>query len=317
MSTILKALRKVEEDRRPPEERPLREQVVAVEPGKPLVRGRRRWPQHVLLGLLGAGLVGVFLWLGIQAPFGEPPRPRNADVAAPPPAAPEPATPADRDSARAPAVRAAPPPAPAPRPVLAARPSTPPAVPSGRILGEGLELADLPPDIPTVSARPPRKPATAPRPEATPASRRPEPPLEEERRAPALAGGVRPSDSAPAPAVEPAAAAPPTAEAGAARRPDGVAGAVGARGAAEPDADSLHPHVGAPPPLPVVLRTRWHPRPGERAAWLAPGPGSREAAVSVGEGDRFLGLTVEEIEPSAVVFARGSGERIRRRVGER
>jgi hypothetical protein len=75
----------------------------------------------------------------------------------------------------------------------------------------------------------------------------------------------------------------------------------------------------APPPRPsapavLVERTRWHPSPERRLAWvLVEGqPGPRE----LHEGDAVGAFVVKEIKPSSVIFLHGT-DTLSRRVGVR
>jgi len=139
MSTILKALRRIEDDKAPPPgARPLREEVAAV-PGEPLAR--RRWGDGRMLGGVGAlglgllalALAGGALWLSRGQSATEAPAPARA--AAPERAAPEPrveaaaSPPAGERRAAAPP-RRDPAPAPAPAPARREPPVAEPASPT-------------------------------------------------------------------------------------------------------------------------------------------------------------------------------------------
>jgi len=68
------------------------------------------------------------------------------------------------------------------------------------------------------------------------------------------------------------------------------------------------------PSLPdlAVLQTSWHPRPERRSTRIQVGPSGESLLLR--EGDAVGGFVVQEISPSAVLFAAGEVE-VRRRVG--
>jgi len=68
----------------------------------------------------------------------------------------------------------------------------------------------------------------------------------------------------------------------------------------------------SPPPALVVERTQWHPAAEKRSAWVSAGGETRELR----EGDVIEGAIVREIRPSSVLFA-FEGEELKRGVGER
>lgn len=121
MSSILKALRRLEQERAKGGERPLREEVVLARP-----RRRGPWAARVVTGAaLAAGFAATWLVFGS---LGEPARPPEAQPAAAAPAAPTPGAVAAPPPAAPPTVRvaagaSAPAPAPAPEAVAAPAPA--------------------------------------------------------------------------------------------------------------------------------------------------------------------------------------------------
>ncbi|HEY8493884.1 MAG TPA: hypothetical protein VIN04_08320 [Myxococcota bacterium] len=287
MSTILKALRRLEQERARAKgaERPLREEVV-------LARARRRgaWGAWAAAGVaLAIGFVATWAALtrfdeGAVAPGSDstspaavaaaPPAPVGGASHAPAPAAPPASVAAAPPGSLAAAPRAAAPPA-------ATVPSTPaPASP-----------AELPPAAPRTVTVAPGASAAVPRAPAEP-----------------------PARFAPRPFDAPASAAP---------TPDRVASATSPLAPVREAAPSVDPDpplltrpitgraprvVDEPAPsareeLPVsVVRTSWHPRPDRRTAWVAIGS---EAPREVREGEWVGAYEVRAIEPDGVLFADG------------
>jgi hypothetical protein len=295
VSTILKALRRVEEERpgSPPARRAMRGDFVAgADAAPPAPRRKSREPNWKLWGSLGAAvLLAGLVWWRLprteSAPVAEAPSERT------PPAARPPAPPAER------LARSQPEAAPAPTAVPAAEPA-PSAVPAEIAqqlppLGETIEPAAAPvePPPPTPPAQPapvaakPPPPAPAPQPVAS----APEP-------APAVAAAapVKPA-AAPAPkpaAAEPKPAAPPA--------------------PAQPVAAAPKPVPPPAPPSVLVERTSWHPTPERRIAWVK--VDGLADTRELHEGDAVGTLVVKEIRPSSVLFQHGA-EPLTRRVGER
>jgi len=262
MSTILKALRRLEEERES-EARDLRDQVVA----RPRFEPRR--PR--LLVLAGAGAVGALLvvggfWLVDDRP-GE-----HAGAAAP--RATRPVAPAPADRAEAPLPRspeaghtrvaATPGHASVTTPAL----TPPPAMPVSGV--HGANTAE-PSPLATEVDPPPQAARTAPlpSPQAARIASVPEPPPQ----------------VAPVTSLSPVAAGPD-----AAPLPREMPGIVG------------QPEVVRRMPLPriVVERTLWHPTPGRRLAYLH--VEGRAGGVELREGDAVGDAVVQQIDPSAVVF---------------
>jgi len=292
MSTILKALRRIEDDKAPPPgARPLREEVAAV-PGEPLSRrpfadGRALWLGGALaLVLLVLVPVGGALWLS----RGEGEEPARAMVEAPARILPGPR--ADAAGAASPvAERTAAPPAPARRsppeasgagaasPSAEGRAATDRAGRSteGRgateISGPSTE-AGAATDIARRSAE---APATAPPPRD---------PAPVDRGYAAAETGGPSAPAAPRPAPEPA---PPPATSD-----------------PEPAVRHIMPEL-------TVAGTVWHPDPGRRTAEIE--LAGRGEPLTLREGDAVGSLVVKAIEPSGVVFRMGEVE-VRRRVGE-
>lgn len=282
MSTILKALRRLEDDRTSHGDRTLREQVAAARtPAE-----QRRWPFFLIFALVVAGVAaGGAFWLGggtdaadapelAQAAPGEAPakrdRPGASAVKRGPPinlqerrASARPSRPA-RQVARTPA-------RPARTPSASAAPELPAAA-----LASPVEVVKRPPP-------PPRLPDPDVEPvEEVVAARAPEPRAE------------RPVVVAAAPSPPRPAAAPPV--------------------KAEPSPEQVRAVKPSRPALPDVRveRTVWHPVAERRVAVVAfEGDGPRE----IHEGDAVGSLVVGEIEPSGVVFVH-EGTEVRRGVGQ-
>jgi len=309
LSTILKALRRLEQDRVVEAERPLEAAVVELTPAGQAARGGARW----LVGVLAAAALGAGTVLllqregGAPTPFvsagpaqSAPPISTAPPVSAPPPvaalpvAAAPPVIDAPPRPALAPPPVEAPPPAPAPPAMAAQSPSAVEAAAPG-LSEEPLDLAEQAPPPPVAAAPPPvaKLPAAAPPLQSTPVR----------------VARLEPRATAPKAALPGRAA--PGSEAGAV-----VAQSVthGAGDASEgEDVRTIEPqrkrtaHVAPTAALGIsVLRTIWHPKPERRTALLdAPGDASpREFR----EGDRVGSLLLLRIEPSGVVFERDGVE---------
>jgi len=279
MSTILKALRRLEEERES-EARDLRDQVVArprLEPHRP------RLPLLAGAGAVGALLVVGGFWLLDDRP--------GEAVRGSAPRAPETVTSAPVDRAGAPL------PVPTPSPeagrarVVAApgRSSAPtPAVVSS--------IVTPVPGVRSVTAPKPSPVATAldPQPQVTRVASEPDPQPQVTRVA---------SEPDPQPQVTRVASSPPVASAAdAASLPREMPGIVG-----QPEVVPRTPLLRI-----VVERTLWHPTPGRRLAYLH--VAGRAGAVELREGDAVGDAVVQQIDPSAVVFLH-RGVEIRRRIG--
>ncbi len=349
MSTILKALRRLEEDKaREAAEEQLHGEVIA-----PAAPPPRRVPSALVLIAVGTasvlvGALGFHLAMPLITDASEPEEARP--VAAAPPV-PEPIRQTPPAPVREPARKTAAGPSPTPPP----RPAVARAAPLATS-----ETVSAPAETAQTSPAPPRRPASAPRPQVEPATKRPvvadrrsEPDLERERQiaelqsaratVAALERGVEPDvwdraqplDEAPtrelteaAPAVTAAAAKLPDAE----PRPesssravpiaDAPPHAVASKPEPEPDAaaeavraseDAGEEDAAAPAaPAVRVVRTVWHPKPERRIAHLKIGGGE---VVEMREGELASDLLISEIKLSGVVFER-DGEAISRRVGE-
>jgi hypothetical protein len=318
MSTILKALRRLEKDKAPAG-RPLRDQVTREHDAAPAERrAPRRWP--ILAGSVGAGvLAGLAVLLLFFRGGSEPPAPEPAPPAAAPAVAPAPAPAAPpaaaspsldpaalrakRRAMRQAALRAANPPAPPPvegevaappvEPEVApAPPGPPPPAPDVAVIDRGApgpRIAEEAPAVPSATA-------TDSPPPPAPGSARPFNPADPD----APAGvAVAPAPAAPKPAAaEPASVSQPAK-------------------ASKPAVDSApaapKPSRAAPAfPALRVERTTWHPSAARRVALVEIiDTGSRE----VREGDRVEGAVVLRIEPSGIVFEH-AGREVRRKVGE-
>jgi hypothetical protein len=284
MSTILKALRRLEQEKSAQEDRPLRDEVAALE-SEP---SRRRGPWLLLLSAvaalgLGLGASLYFFWpregaapvVAAQAPPVRRAAP-EAKALAPPPVVAAPAAPEVAAALPEAPVAAAPPAAtPLPEPAVAVleRPEPPRAKEPAAVPGEG------------DSAQ-----ASAPLPgELPPFARKPEPAEEPEPAA------VEPVLSKPAPAATLARSEPVVRKTPAAPKP------------AETKQAKPAPSV----PNVLVSRTIWHPQRERRLAMVAfEGGAPRE----LHEGDAIGSLVVAKIEPSGVVFLHDGAE-LRRGVG--
>ena len=336
MSTILKALRRLEEERAATEEpRPLREQIATA------ARGAERPPRRGWLAaagalVLGAATGGALIWWL----FGTP-------AAAPVVAAAVP-TPAPQVPAPAPVI-----PVPAP-PEPAAVPGPP-----DQAFASDVEIVDRPEALPMVADSEPVQPGPAqPKPgqvrpvESSAAAERARQAAlaeynaaERARRGlpPEVASPIPPAPAEPIPVLPPAesvaAQPPPTPAPEAAPAPVAPAEPP----APAPVAQAPAPEVAAAQPAPKpaarkpaaakpaprkvdtkpapspappapevsvsVAKTQWHPLADRRIAWLRV-PGDSEPRRVV-EGDVIDGLLIAQIEPSGVVFER-NGEKIRR-----
>ncbi len=339
MSTILKALRRLEEDRSAQSQRPLREEVTrGSASAKPRLGG---WP--LLAALLGLGVaVGAgaltFWYLG-GAP--EPVQPSELAAAGSAERRAEPGAPAKRPGrqrrARPARPRSAPAPAAVPRAAeeqelpaaaLASKVETlkrPPAQP--RIAAPGpaepeasagtgsgpsrrMDLAEIPgrhkPSVSRSRSGGPR--STAPRPEA--------------RAAPApvvVAAAPKPERVVPEPPAGSAVARTQDAETQAATPEPESAPDESSKKAAKPAAAARksEPASGevarAEVPGLRVERTVWHPIAERRVAVIEFGQSAEHREIR--EGDAVGPLVVSKIEPSGVVFVH-DGVEMRRRIGD-
>jgi outer membrane biosynthesis protein TonB len=293
VSTILKALRRVEEERGgAPAPRPaVRGDFVA---GTPAAAGaprpsprRRRGPNLKLWGSLGTALLlGALVWWRL-------PRPDSAEVVAavPPPTVRE-AAPTVREAA--PPARAEAPGAQAPAPPaerLARAAPRPAAAPPAAELPDAVAQRLPPLGAPLeegAAAAPPAPAAAPPAPAPVPAATRPPPPAPRQAAPPPK----------PTPAAAPAPAATPVARAAPAAKPE----------------PKPAPKAPPAPPQVQIERTSWHPTPERRIAWVR--VEGLSGARELREGDAVGALVVKQIRPSSVLFQYG-GVEIQRRVGER
>ena len=311
MSSILKALQRVEEERpagAPSAPRRALRGDFAAEKSKPLLRpARRRQPNLRVWASLGAiGLLALLVWWRLPEP-GAPEvvaarteaSPSEPVAGAEPPRAEARAEPVTRaEPALAPPPQEEPAPPPAPEEALArgAEPVPAPAPEAAAPAEVPVEVAErLPPlgaplDAPAPA---PVEPAPAP---AAPVPQAPAPP--------ATAAAPEPK---PAPEPVRAAPAPPVAR---------VARTEPAPAPARPAPVAAKPAPKPAPSAPAVLveRTSWHPSAERRVAWVnvAGISGTRE----LHEGDAVGAFVVKEIRPSSVVFLHGA-DTLQRRVGTR
>lgn len=328
MSTILEALRRLEQDRAAEAAPSLEAAVLSDTPSTPeIARRRAGW----IAGVFAAAAVGAGAMLLLQphgflhderstiaSPLAVPPgaagvAPSLPPVAAAPPAVTPPiVTPpvaaaevaAAQDDLAALDDAAA-------QDLPAVSPDVEPALPHAPLAAEPTPMA-LP--VPTHRHEP--LPA-----ESVPLARAPVP------KSPAPLGSATPPSETPirVASVEPRAAAPKTSLPGYA-----ASGAEAGAIVAEPVArDAAEPNDGVRSTAPtrkriartapasagvLVLRTVWHPKPERRTALLeAPGDA---APREYREGDLVGRLTLLRIEPSAVVFERG-GVEIREKLTDR
>jgi hypothetical protein len=292
MSTILKALRRLEQERQQVTPRALREEVV-------LSRSRARTRPTWIAALVAVALLGFAgTWAALgrwRAASPEATAPASAALRVAPPAHPAASLPPSVATPPPPAASTAPAAAAAPPDVAIAAPGTTPATPPAPAAA-GLPAADRAPASASGSDELLVRPMPRHRPRL----------LVEEDEAPAP-----PPQSGSEPpfamhSAEPAAPAPPLSAAPGARPPSAV-----------PDAEPAVPPAvatAAAAPFPLrVVRTSWHPHPDRRTAWVDVGG---EAPRAVHEGDTVGRFVVREIEPDGVVFVDGSVE-IRRAVGAR
>jgi hypothetical protein len=304
VSTILKALRRLEEEKRAGGERPLREEVAAA--GAAADASRRPGRLSLLLG--GAVVLCLAAVVWSQWPFGEDAG--ASDVAAQPTAVASLPAPERRPAA---APRTDRPTAPT---AVPARPAPPRADAQDRA---GLPERAFTSDVKVVPRPPvePRKPidlarASEPTPEASAKTPAPEPAPVAKTPAPEPAVAAKTPAPEPAPVVaktpapEPAvvvAKTPPADPAPAvAKAPPTAASPTPAQPEAAAEAADL-----------FVERTLWHPVPSRRAAFVALDGGP---ATRVEEGDVVGRYVVSEIRASGVVFLR-DGKPLERKVGAR
>jgi hypothetical protein len=348
VSTILKALRRLEQEKEGRADRPLREQIAgATAEAAPAVQaGPRRW---IILaggvaGGVAAGLAILFFVGGDEAAPPETASPETAGATAG----------ANRRlprAAAAPAQRARPLPGRLPADELPPQVAVVPREPASPRLVDDPDPLLEPPRAPAAASppgerRPFRRGAAARAlpgghrlPGDEPGTAQPEPGALARAIAPAPEASERPIPGSrpggtPEPALVPP--TPPTPEAlpepaPAPPTPETVPelAALPEPAPAPPTPETV-PEPAPPPPAPqeepvpapkpvapasaavVVARTVWHPLPDRRRAVVELEGESR----SVHEGDRVAGYLVETIEPSGIVLSR-DGVALRRGIGER
>ena len=339
MSTILKALRRLEEDKaRGASSRPLREEGASGPPEAPRRRGLPWLPVAAMF--IGAGIGASIWWVWPYERGGEPVRAGTEGVAATRPlVAAAPVVAAAPAPGAAPAAGDAAAPAPSPRPAGLDAGAAKIAVPLEEMQETGppddafssaVEVVQRPQPTPRIEppsevvpqqrviADPPRVAAESPAmvakrsraPEATGASpgrvARSRPGAVQAESPPAPVASESAPASAPAPAPKPApSAAPAKTEA-----PEPAHVAVSR--APEPAPAPAHASKASDADAAVrVKRTQWHPDAGRRSAELELAGKSE----SVHEGDVVGEYVVTEIRPSGVVLTR-DGERIERSIGK-
>lgn len=350
MSTILKALRRLEEDRGVQSPRPLRDEVTR-SPESAKSRRRGRPLLAVLLGLgVAAGTGALAFWYmgGAPEPAG-PTEPKELAAAGSAEPRAEPAAAAKRPRkprrARPALQRPSPPRAAAPSAAserelpaaaleskvgLVRRPPAQPRIaasepadpPGGAVGAEEPAGSQVTPAGPVQQAS--RRAPAATGPEET--KFRAEQPPEQAAEPPVVAVAPRPERAAPEPPVASGAApardaektAPtpkPVHEEAAAeeasKQPTKAAAAVARE--SEPGEAASSQIVRAEVPGLRVERTVWHPIAERRVATIELEQNSERREIH--EGDAVGPLVVSEIEPSGVVFVH-EGVEIRRRIGE-
>lgn len=279
MSTILKALRRLEQERAKDGERPLREQVV-------LSRARRRGPWAAWAAAAAALAVGFgATWLVLSSLGGSPASESTgaglAPVSASTPDGVTAAVPGGPPAAAG-AVASPPPPAASPPPPVA------PPTPTVRVAAGAPPIASPPAAVaPPVAAPPPSAPEAVRAPAARSAAS-PAPPLP--RPTPTPARVAAPAPAAPRVEVPP----PPLPEESVLTAP--IPGRA-------PRFVDDEPARNARADVPVdVVRTSWHPQASRRSAWVAIGG---EDPREVREGDWVGAYEVRAIEPDGVLFGDG------------
>jgi hypothetical protein len=336
VSTILKALRRLEEERHAQSRRPLREEVASGVEAPRSTRRRGPWLAAALALGIAAGVI-AFWQTNREAP------PPELASAPPPQAAPPVAAPAWEPPAEVPA----PPPLP-PSEAAALEPEPEPGELSPAALASKVEFMKRPPAGPRIAdadataaaagqdrlrrTPPPRKvdPALLPgrhrraMPAEDPsrtqlavleaheaplrAPSAPEPPERRPASTPAPREPTPPPPQAQTPPSQPPAPSSTEPEAVPVAEPEVAP-------IAEPEAAPVSTSAGARSEIPGlrVQRTVWHPVAERRIAVveLDGGDGPRE----IHEGDAVGPLVVSEIEPSGVVFLH-EGIELRHRVGD-
>jgi hypothetical protein len=330
VSTILKALRRLEEEKtRGGSGRPLREEI-ASGPSEQPRRRRLTWLPLAAM-VIGAG-IGASAWY-VWPYYERAAEPLGADVAA------APALPAPAAPAASAALPAAPPVVTPPsEPAQLAPQDQPPqeiadqiaalqqedAAPPEEAFASQVEVIDRPTPTPRIEpVAPPPLPAVAPPAVAQPprVAQEPQHGLPEpagliarraasEADAPAKPAAAKPAKAAkPAPPPdasdweEPSEPEPAPARVGSTREPEPEPRPVAAAAPAAP--------APAPAPAVHVRRTQWHPDKTRRSAEVELGGKSE----SVREGDVVGEYVVTEIRPSGVVWTR-DGEKIETKIGK-
>jgi hypothetical protein len=294
MSTILKALERLEKEKQGGAPRPGgAAELSVVRPGVPQ-EPSRRW-LWIAAGVGALALTTVLaVWL---RPLVEEPPGEEIALAAERPVPPE-AAPGQPTAPTEPVAVTQPDPEPTPATTAA--------------------LSPVPPSAPAPAAEPsgPAPPAPEPSPTEAPAA----PPAPEPAVAPAPppVAPAPPSDPVQAVVAETTAPAPepaPSAEPAPTRRaaePTPSPAPEAARPRPAPPKPRPAPAVArAPEPKVVVERTIWHPDPERRRAWVRL---EGRASTELHEGDALGGVAVRRIEPSGVVFV-VEGRELRRAVG--
>jgi hypothetical protein len=317
MSTILKALRRLDRDKHGDGEPSSLEELALARPGEP--EPERRFSGWFLAG---AGLLVAALGVFVARPFLF-----DREVAPAPVArlSPEPTV--------APRREVVPSPSPAPEPVPAPSVAPPRRVETLLATPSAEAIAERKPQLPgpTARERPEptrslarREPAVSPPsvPKAAPPARPTSPPEPVPTPSPELVAVVQPPSVPPEPVpappkpevpvvrVEPEPAPPPEPQAASksASLPEPAAAPAPPAPKAKPK-----PKVAALPVDLRVQRTIWHPKPERRSAFVT--IPDRADAVELREGDRLEDLVVARIEPGGVVFLH-EGQELRRGVGQ-
>jgi hypothetical protein len=325
VSTILKALRRLESERATPTDgRPLREAVAAAEPLSRPPQGRRWAPLASMLIGVAVGATALLLWpRGEPSPAATPEARVSALAAAPPASGAAQPSPAPRNAARAREARAPSPAGPPPEAFASDVAVVPRPAPSPRLVDSQATETALAAGAPEASAArsgagdlpEPAPPAPAVR-IAGPPAVVPAPPVAEPK--PRTRGDG--TSAAPAPgnvartAAMPAVAPPAPEERAADIIDEPGAPATGTAASSGPE-EAASGSGAAPPSGPSRIRvekTLWHPL-AERRVAVVTLP-DRDGPMRVREGELLGDVRVSKIEPSGVVFSGDAGE-VRRAVG--
>ncbi len=313
MSTILKALRRLEREKNAQSTRPLSEAVAGASPPP----RRRRLARWLVAGGVLAGALAIAAVVFLVLPSRDEPEGGDPVEIAATPQKPSPAHPTAkrrRSTARVPAPSASARERPArgtdtaARIVPRAQPAAPPELPPAALSSEVAVVKRIRP------ANPSSEPSAA---EAAPAEASPR--SERATEQPARPSGssedpeARPKPGSWRPAALEAEKSVQLASAAPAAKPPPTPRAKPPPKPAPPAAES-EPIMRSPVPTVYVERTIWHPMAERRVAVVA--LEGNDETLELHEGDAVGPLVVAKIEPSGVFFVH-DGVELRRRVGAR